>query len=72
MKHHSLQDLLTELQALARGEDELQRDIRKQARSTARQLWLELEEPGDIVTRVIFQVKHLAPRARKLPLADLL
>lgn len=55
MKEHSLEDLVNELQNLVTS-CELPKDVRKQACSLAHQLWLDLEDPGDIVTRVVFHV----------------
>jgi hypothetical protein len=41
------------------GQVESIRDVRKQACNLARQLWIELQEPGEFVDRMIYQVRGL-------------
>ena len=55
MKDQSPQDLVNELQKLLTS-NELPKDVKRQAYSVAHQLWRDLEVPGDIVKRMIFQV----------------
>ncbi len=39
----------------------VQKDIKRQACEVARKLWMELEEPGDKIDRLVFQVCHIVP-----------
>lgn len=55
MQDQTPEDLLYQLQQLV-GCSEQKKNIRKQACSIAHKLWLELEEPGDLVCRVALQV----------------
>lgn len=55
MQDQTPQDLVNQLRQLI-GCSEQKKDIKKQACSIAHKLWLELEEPGDLVCRIVFQV----------------
>lgn len=52
--------LVGQIQALigSHSDEDLPKDKRLQACQLARKLWLELEEPGDSVDRLIFQVSN--------------
>lgn len=60
-------ELLLELQEhiSAINGDSDDRLARKIAADSARKLWLELEEPGDLVDRMIYSVHRLAQRSTK-------
>ena len=69
MENSSPKELLGQLQKLlASGE---QKDVRKQACDIARKLALELEEPGDLVTRIVFGVRYCSNETQRVAWSEL-
>lgn len=61
MDGNSPQTLLQDLQLRMRiiDSDVDKRRAKKQAAEAARRLWLELEEPGDLIDRIIYSVRRI-------------
>ena len=49
-----LKELESLIQSNSGAED---KPVRQQASALARKLWLELEEPGDLIDRIVYQVR---------------
>lgn len=58
MAQNSTLELSRQLQQLlsSNSTDDLHRDVKRQACDLAHKIWLELEEPGDLIDRLVFQV----------------
>lgn len=59
MQSQSLLETVEKLQTLLASAEGTSpnKEVRRQACNLARKVWIELEEPGDLVDRLIYQVR---------------
>lgn len=66
MQSNSPKALVEQLQVLLSSSDSanIPKDTKLQACQLARKLWLELEEPGDLIDRMVYRVCMATRRSR--------